>query len=131
MSVLMLPSGSRTETAQCVAPRIITPSSTACPPMYRGSFLDTMCCLGLLLLLGVATLEALDPATGVNELLLARVERVALRAELDPETRHRRTSRELVAARAVHLALDVVGVDVSLHGVFQSNGGIQGSNKGS
>ena len=37
------------------------------------------------LLLGVAALEALDPATGVDELLLARVEGVALRAQLDAQ----------------------------------------------
>ena len=39
------------------------------------------------LLLGVPALEALDAATGVNELLLARVEGVALRAELDTQRR--------------------------------------------
>jgi hypothetical protein len=30
-------------------------------------------------------LEALDPAAGVHQLLLARVERVAIRADLDME----------------------------------------------
>ena len=52
--------------------------------------------------LGVAALEALDPATGVDQLLLARVEGVALRAELDAEARDRGAGRELVAAGAVH-----------------------------
>src|SRR3954454_7850010 len=60
-------------------------------------------------------LEALDTATGVHELLLARVEGVALRAELDAQGRCGRPGRELVAARAVDLALDVLGVDLGLH----------------
>ena len=33
LSTWMLPSGSRTAVAYAVLPRIITPSSTACPPM--------------------------------------------------------------------------------------------------
>ena len=32
----MLPSSVRTATAHEDSPRIITPSTTACPPMYRG-----------------------------------------------------------------------------------------------
>src|SRR6478752_3156472 len=67
------------------------------------------------LLLRVAALEALDPATGVDQLLLPRVEGVAFRAELDAQAGHRRPRRELVAARAVNLARDVLGVDVGLH----------------
>ena len=70
--------------------------------------------------LRVPALEALDAATGVHELLLARVEGVALRAELDAQRGDRRAGRELVAAGAVHRALDVVGVDVGLHECVQS-----------
>src|SRR4051794_30492595 len=66
--------------------------------------------------LRVATLEALDASTRVHQLLLAGVEGMALRAELDPHRRHGRAGHELVAARAVHLALDVVGMNLGLHG---------------
>ena len=39
LSTWIFPSGSRTAVAYAVLPRIITPSSTACPPMYvRFSF---------------------------------------------------------------------------------------------
>ena len=77
-----------------------------------------------LLLLGLRgpALEALDAATGVDELLLARVEGVALRAELDAQRWDGRTGRELVPAGTVHLALDVIGVNVGLHDLVQSNG---------
>src|SRR3989442_10190041 len=71
--------------------------------------------LGRRLRLLQPALEALDPATGVDELLLARVEGVALRAELDAERGDGRAGGELVPAGAVHLALDVVGVDSGLH----------------
>src|SRR3954447_12291709 len=122
-STSMSPSGVRTATAHAVSPRIITPSTTACPPMYRGW--SAMRCsrsarrLGGLLLglgaLGVAALEALDPAARVHQLLLAGVEGVALRAELDAELGHGRAGDEFVAARAVHAAFDVSGVGVGLH----------------
>src|SRR5882762_8409730 len=81
-------------------------------PAGRGGRLTTDL---LLRSLGVPALEALDPTTGVDELLLARVEGVALRAELDPQRRHGGPGHELVAAGAVHGALGVVGVDGSLH----------------
>src|SRR5947209_11667583 len=104
---------------------------TACPPaltsalgLRPGRSGPARCSAGypprdarsrLLLLLGVAALETLDAAAGVNELLLARVEGVALRAELDAQGRGGGAGGELGAVRAVHLALDVVGVDVGLH----------------
>src|SRR5213595_3320635 len=73
------PSGLRTATDQFEGPRIITPSSTACPPIS-----DDMGWLGLRGLRPLeAALEPLHPATRVDELLLARVERVAVRADLD------------------------------------------------
>src|SRR5690606_22052106 len=68
-------------------------------------------------LLGVAGLEAGHAATGVEDALLAGVERVAVRAGLglDRAGRRRAAGRERVAAGAGHLGLDVLGVDVLLH----------------
>src|SRR5207253_7532618 len=60
-------------------------------------------------------LEALDPAAGVHQLLLPRVERVAVRADLDVELRFRRARIELVAAGAAHVREDVFGMDAGLH----------------
>src|ERR687895_2617591 len=63
-----------------------------------------------------APLEALHPTAGVDELLLARVERVAVRADLDVHLGLRRPRLELVAARAVNGRENVFGVDFGLHG---------------
>jgi hypothetical protein len=60
---------------------------------------------------GGATLEALDATTGVDQLLLAGVERVALRAKLDMQVVFRRPRVELIPARAVHVGEGVIGVD--------------------
>src|SRR4029450_398614 len=62
-----------------------------------------------------APLEALDPAAGVHQLLLPRVERVAVRADLHVEVRLRRTRDELVAARAADRGDDVLGMDAGFH----------------
>ena len=62
-----------------------------------------------------AALEALHPTAGVDELLLPRVERMALGADLDVELLLRRARPELVAARARDVRQDVVGMDVGLH----------------
>src|SRR6266571_2896747 len=95
--------GLRTATAQVETPRIITPSSTAWPPTgasrvairrpsgsWVGSSLTYLAGAGprYALALGAgrrglaplrrAALEALDPATGVDQLLPAGVERVAV-----------------------------------------------------
>jgi hypothetical protein len=59
--------------------------------------------------LGGATLEALDATAGVDELLLARVERVAVGADLDVHVALGRARGELVAARAANVRLDVSG----------------------
>src|SRR5437588_12689500 len=82
------PLGVRTATAQFPGPRIITPSRTACPPTFAmvPGGLAAACAVGAL----QATLEALDAAARVHELLLARVERVALRADLDVQLGLRR-----------------------------------------
>ena len=61
------------------------------------------------LVLGGAALEALDAAAGVDQLLLARVERVALGAELDVQVGLGRAGVELVPARAVHVGERVSG----------------------
>ena len=103
------PSGLRTATAQVETPRIITPSSTAWPPTGASREATGMpsgmrsrefrawperrrrpcscqesasSCVR-----GSAALEALDPAAGVDELLLAGVERMAR------QSRCRRASR--------------------------------------
>src|SRR5436190_23091719 len=90
----IVPLGVRTATAQFPGPRIITPSRTACPPTV-----DAIGLAGAGFALGAlgalqALLEALDPAAGVHELLLARVERVAVRADLDVELGLRRPRLE-------------------------------------
>jgi hypothetical protein len=66
--------------------------------------------------LGGTTLEALDPATGVHELLPAGIERMALGADLDMELGLGRAGRELVPARAPHVSFYVLGMDSLLHG---------------
>ena len=60
---------------------------------------------------GLAALEALDAAAGVDELLPARVERVAVGADLDVDLGLGRARRELVAAGAADVGLDVLGMD--------------------
>src|SRR5436305_4669916 len=107
------PSGLRTATAQLRGPRIITPSRTACPPTFDGIDLGgALCALRLL----EAPLEALDAAARVHELLLARVERVALGADLDVQLGLRGTRGERVPAAAVHGGEDVLGMNLGLHG---------------
>src|SRR2546426_1478003 len=73
--------------------------------------------LGDLCRLLLPALEALDAAPGVHELLLARVEGVAGRADLDVELRLRRPGLELVATRAPDGREDVLGMNVSFHGL--------------
>src|SRR5438876_12299976 len=82
----MSPSGLRTATAQLDGPRIITPSRTACPPIAAA--IRRLTAAGAAGLLEPA-LEALDTAARVHQLLLARVERVAVRADLDVQLRLR------------------------------------------
>src|SRR5207248_10759858 len=62
-------------------------------------------------------LEALDAATGVHQLLLARVERVAGRADLDVQLGLGGARLELVAAGAANGREDVLGMDAGLHGL--------------
>src|SRR5262249_51286518 len=60
-------------------------------------------------------LEPLDPAAGVDELLLAGVERMAVRADLDMELGLPGTRLERVPAGARDGCEDVFGVNVRLH----------------
>src|SRR5581483_440624 len=59
--------------------------------------------------------EALHPAAGVDELLLARVEGMALRADLDVQLRLRRARLERVPAGARDRREHVLGMDLRLH----------------
>src|SRR3954449_8067692 len=108
------PSGLRTATAQLDGERIITPSRTAWPPIAALIVLLGGRGAGLLRLLELP-LEALDPAARVHQLLLAGVERVACRADLDVQLGLGRTGLELVAARAAHGREHVFGMDPGLH----------------
>src|SRR3954447_25590721 len=96
----MPPPGVRTATAQLDGPRIMTPSRTAWPPI--AALTRRLRLLRLPRARGPA-LEALDAAAGVHQLLLARVERVAVGADLDVQLCLRGASRELVPARAAHV----------------------------
>src|SRR5204862_7472045 len=62
-----------------------------------------------------AALEPLHPAARVDELLLARIEGVAVRADLDVQLRLRRAGLEGVPAGAVDRREHVFGVDTGLH----------------
>src|SRR4051794_6045177 len=104
------PSGRRTATAQFEGPRIITPSRTACPPMLLMRLLSARLARAL-----EPALEALHPTAAVEQLLLARVERVAVRADLDMELGLRRPGLERVPAGARDGREHVIGMDVGLH----------------
>src|SRR5918999_3808927 len=65
--------------------------------------------------------EALDAATGVDQLLAARVDRVAVRADLDVKLGLGGAGPELVAAGAAHVRRPVLGMDVGLHRPFDSS----------
>src|SRR3954464_9871468 len=108
----MPPPGGRTATAQLDGPRIITPSRTAWPPIAA-----LPRSLRLLRLPGPRgpALEALDAAAGVHQLLLARVERVAVGADLDVQLGLGGARLERVPARARDRRELVLGVNVSLH----------------
>src|SRR5438128_203003 len=82
----------------------------------------------------VPPLEPLDAASGVDELLLAGIEGMALRAKLDVELRLRGTRRERIAARAANVRRHVLGMDTCLHvpllsGVVASSG-VDGASPG-
>src|SRR6187431_3288976 len=131
---VMSPSGVRTATAQLDGLRIITPSRTAWPPyviftsasrrgtrgrsrLTRGLSRSSPLPLAAARAAGLLepALEALHPAARVDELLLARVERMARRADLHVQLRLRGPGPELVAAGARHVREDVFGMDAGLH----------------
>ena len=66
---------------------------------------------------GVLLGETFDAAGGVNQLLLAGEERMAIRADFDiqPVALDGRTSREIVAAGAMHRYGVIVGVNTGFH----------------
>src|ERR1700742_1338872 len=70
---------------------------------------------GVRVLLG----EPLDAPCRIDELLLTREKRVAVRANFDLQhvALDGRPRRELVAARAVHGDGVIIGVNIGLHGV--------------
>src|SRR6478672_7734323 len=74
--------------------------------------------------LGVAGLEAGDAAAGVEDLLLAGVERVALRAHVGVDDAGGRGAAggELRTTGAGDLGLDVLRVDVLLHAMSSLGG---------
>src|SRR2546423_1808537 len=77
-------------------------------------------------LLAVALVEAVNAARRVNQLLLAREERVALRADFDVDVALLRRARlERAAAGAVDVRRVVVGMNSLLHFVSSSVGGAQ------
>src|SRR5690606_18588089 len=69
--------------------------------------------------LAVPRLEPRHTAAGVQDLLLAGVERVARRADLDADLAagHCRAGGEVIPTAAGHLGGDVVRVNSGLHGV--------------
>ena len=73
---------------------------------------------------GVLLAELVDAASGVEDLLLARVEGMAVRADFDLEVvSQSRLRLERVAAGAAHADFFVVGMRVGFHG-FLSTGRI-------
>jgi hypothetical protein len=67
--------------------------------------------------IGVLFREAFDAAGGVNELLLAREEGMATGADFDIQlvALNGRTSREIVAAGAVHRDGVIIGMNTGFH----------------
>ena len=69
----------------------------------------------LLLLQAKTLVEAINPSTGVNQLLLAGIERVALGADLNTNVLLGRTGRKDIAAGTADSGLFVLGMDIFLH----------------
>src|SRR4051812_31170646 len=80
-------------------------------------------------LLSEARLEARHPATGVEDLLLARVERVAGRAHVGVDVAALRGAArgEAVATAAGHLSDGILRVNVGLHVLVLTLGAVAGS----
>src|SRR5436190_4008295 len=69
----------------------------------------------------LTALEPLDAPAGVDQLLPAGVEGVAVRADLHVQLGLGRACRELVPARAAHVGLYVLRVDLGLHLLIESS----------
>ena len=69
----------------------------------------------LILLQAKTLVEAIDTTTGVNQLLLAGIERVALGADLDTDLLLGGASGKDVTAVATDRGLIVLGMDTFLH----------------
>jgi hypothetical protein len=64
----------------------------------------------------VLATELVDPAAGINDLLLTGVEGMTSRADLDGQVlAERAASREFVAATARYVDFTVVGMDIGFH----------------
>ena len=70
---------------------------------------------GLLLLQAETLVEAINTSTGVNQLLLAGIERVALGADLDTDLLLGGAGGKDVTAVATDRGLFVLGMDTFLH----------------
>ena len=70
---------------------------------------------GLFLLQAETLVEAINTSTGVNQLLLAGIERVALGADLNTNVLLGRTSGKSVATCTADRGLIVLGMDTFLH----------------
>jgi hypothetical protein len=79
---------------------------------------DTYVGLQLLLKLAQAVLatEFIDPATRINDFLLARVERMTCRTDLDCQVLTQRgPGREFVATATGHFDIAIVGMNIGFH----------------
>jgi hypothetical protein len=68
--------------------------------------------------LGVLLLEAFDAAGGIDELLFARVERVANAADFHFDMLERAARLKRVAARTAYLGKVVLGVNLFFHDIL-------------
>ena len=71
--------------------------------------------LSVFLLQAEALVEAINTSTGVNQLLLAGIERVALGADLNTNVLLGRTGSKDIAAGTADGGLFVLGMDTFLH----------------
>ena len=73
-------------------------------------------CSAVLILLQIESLvETINTSTGVNQLLLAGIERVALGADLNTDVLLGRTSSKDIATGTANGGLFVIGMDTFLH----------------
>ncbi len=68
-----------------------------------------------LLLQAKALVETVDTSTGVNQLLLAGIERVALGADFNPDVLLGGAGRKDIATGTANCGLFVFGMDTFLH----------------